>query len=172
MPLPTQQHQRRRPTSRYAQQMLEKQSLKEIYGLREEQLKTYYRQALSARGETGPYIIRMLERRLDNAVFRSGIAQTRPQARQMVTHGLFLVNGRGADIPSRRLTVGDVIAIKEGKRKKALFDNFEKRMQGARLPNWLALDVKGYGFKVVGEPAPEEAAIGVDIRAVVEFFAR
>ncbi|HMD80576.1 MAG TPA: hypothetical protein VKE92_04660, partial [Anaerolineales bacterium] len=64
------------------------------------------------------------------------------------------------------------IAIKEGKRKKALFDNFEKRMQDARLPEWLQLDVKGYGFKVVGEPDAEEAAIGVDVRAIVELFAR
>lgn len=172
MPPGMQQQQRRRPRSRYAQQMVEKQSLKEIYGLREEQLKGYFRRALSARAETGPYLISMLERRLDNAVFRAGIAQTRPQARQMVTHGLFLVNGRRADIPSLQLKSDDVVTIKEGKRKKALFDNFEKRMQGARLPSWLALDVQGYGFKVVGEPSAEEAATAVDIRAIVEFFAR
>lgn len=171
MPMGPQQ-QRRRPASRYGQALTEKQSLKEIYGLREEQLRTYYRRALATRGETGPYLIHMLEKRLDNAVFRAGIAQTRAQARQMVTHGLFLVNGRRADIPSLQLTPGDVVTVKEGKRKKALFDNFEKRMQGARLPSWLTLDVKGYGFNVVAEPDAEEAAIGVDIRAVVELFAR
>jgi len=172
MPAPSQQQQRRRPQSRYGQQLLEKQSLKEIYGLREEQLKTYYKRAITAKGETGPYLIRMLEQRLDNAVYRAGLAATRPQARQMVTHGLFQVNGRPADIPSLQVKKGDTIAIKEGKRKKALFDNFEKRMQDARLPEWLQLDVKGYGFKVVGEPDAEEAAIGVDVRAIVELFAR
>lgn len=172
MPTQFQQQKRRRPSSRFGQQLTEKQTLKELYGLREEQLRTYYRRALSARGETGPFLIAMLERRLDNAVFRVGFASTRPQARQMVTHGLFLVNGHKVDIPSWQLQTNDVVSIKEGKRKKSLFDNFEKRMQGARLPSWLVLDVKGYGFKVVGKPSAEEANIGVDIRAIVELFAR
>lgn len=172
MPFAPTQQRRRPPRSRFGQQLVEKQSLKEIYGLREEQLKHYYHTALTARGETGPFLISLLERRLDNAVFRAGMAQTRPQARQMVSHGLFLVNGRSADIPSLRLSVDDVVTVKEGKRKKALFDNFEKRMQGARLPSWLELDVKGFGFRVTAEPSDSEAAIGVDIQAVVEFFAR
>lgn len=172
MPAGFQQQKRRRNTSRYGQQLVEKQTLKELYGLREEQLRGYYRRALAARGQTGPGLIAMLERRLDNAVFRVGFAQTRPQARQMVAHGLFLVNGRKADIPSYQLHTNDVISIKESKRAKALFDNFEKRMQGARLPSWLALDIKGYGFKVMTDPSAEEANIGIDIRAVVELFAR
>lgn len=167
-----QQKKFKRPSSRYGQQLTEKQELKEIYGLREEQLKVYYRRSLLARGETGPHLIGALERRLDNAVFRAGLAQTRAQARQMVSHGLFTVNLRKANIPSLALKEGDVVAVKESKRKKALFDNFEKRMQSARLPNWLALDVQGFGFKVTGKPDVEEAAIAVDIRAVVELFAR
>lgn len=163
---------RRRPGSRFSQQMHEKQNLKEIYGLREEQLKHYYRQALQSRAETGPLLIQMLELRLDSAVYRAGFAQTRKQARQMVTHGILAVNGRKVDIPSRRLAVGDVISVKEGKRKKGLFDNFEKRMQSVRLPEWLAHDTSDYSFKVIGEPVPEQAGIAVDIRAVVELFAR
>lgn len=172
MPAPTQQRQRRRQVSRFGEQLLEKQALKEMYGLREEQLKTYYRRALRARGETGPFLIAMLERRLDNSVFRAGMAATRAQARQMVTHGLFSVNGRSSDIPSLQVSVGDVVAVKESKRKKTLFENFEKRMQGARLPAWMELDVKGYGFRVTALPSAEEANIGIDIRAIVELFAR
>lgn len=167
-----QQRKFKRPSSRYGQQLSEKQELKEIYGLREEQLRVYYKRALTSKGETGPHLIRALESRLDNAVFRAGMAQTRAQARQMVTHGLFTVNGRRCDIPSLSLVVGDVVAVKEGKRKKALFTNFDKRMQSARLPEWLTLDVQGYGFKVAGKPDVEEAGIPVDIRAVVELFAR
>lgn len=172
MPGQPQQRTFKRQASRYGQQLSEKQELKEIYGLREEALKHYYRRALVALGETGPHLIRALEKRLDNAVFRAGMAQTRAQARQMVTHGLFTVNSRKANIPSLALAVGDVVAVKESKRDKALFNNFEKRMQGARLPKWLTLDVKGYGFSVVSEPDAEEAGIPVDIRAVVELFAR
>lgn len=173
--MPVTQHmkmQRRRPGSRFSQQLREKQNLKGIYGLREEQLKHYYRQALQSRSETGPLLIQMLELRLDNAVFRAGFATTRKQARQMVSHGLFLVNGRKVDVPSQRVKIGDVVTVKEGKRAKALFDNFEKRMQNVRLPEWLRLDTSAYSFTVTARPAPEEAGIGVDIRAVVELFAR
>lgn len=163
---------RRRNVSRFGRQLQEKQTLKGIYGLREEQLKHYYRQALQSRSETGPLLIQMLELRLDNAVFRAGVAQTRAQARQMVSHGMFLVNGRKVDVPSQRLKTGDIVSIKESKRASALFDNFEKRMQNVRLPEWLQLDTSAYSFKVTAMPQPEETGIGVDIRAVVELFAR
>lgn len=174
MPVTQQQkmQRRRRASSRFGQQMSEKQSLKAIYGLREEQLRHYYRRALKSRQETGPLLIQMLESRLDNAVFRAGFAQTRKQARQMVTHGLLLVNGRRVDVPSQQLYVDDVVTVKESKRKSPLFDNFEKRMQNARLPEWLQLDTSVFGFKVVGLPGASEAGVGVDIRAVVELFAR
>lgn len=163
---------RRRAGSRFSQQLREKQNLKEIYGLREEQLKHVFRQALQSRLETGPLLIQMLELRLDNAVYRAGFAQTRKQARQMVTHGMFAVNGRKVDVPSRRLAAGDVVSVKEGKRQKGLFDNFEKRMQSVRLPEWLQLETSTYSFTVTGQPVPEEAGLAVDIRAVVELFAR
>lgn len=163
---------RRRNVSRFGRQLQEKQTLKEIYGLREEQLKHIFRQALRSRSETGPLLIQMLELRLDNAVFRAGVAQTRAQARQMVSHGMFLVNGRRVNVPSQRLKTGDVVSIKESKRTSTLFDNFEKRMQNVRLPEWLQLDTSAYSFTVAAAPQPEEAGIGVDIRAVVELFAR
>jgi len=167
-----QQRGRRRPRSRYAQQLHEKQTLKGIYGVRERQLRIYYVAARQSSEETGPSLISLLERRLDNAVFRAGIAETRAQARQMVSHGMFEVNSRPVDVPSIQVREGDIVKIKEGKRKKGLFENFEKRMQGAQLPDWIRLDVSGYGFNVTGTPSTEEAAVGVDIRSVVELFAR
>lgn len=163
---------RKRSQGRYALQLLEKQNLKKIYGLREEQLRRYFREARFRKGETGPMLIALLERRLDNALFRAGIALTRTQARQMASHRLFQVNGRSVNIPSYRLSKGDVVTVKESKRAKALFTNFEKRMQNVQPPSWIQLDPANYGFTVVGEPSADQAGVGVDIRAVVEMFAR
>ena len=162
----------RRKVSRYGTQIQEKKALKELYGIREEQLKNYYKKALRSKEETGPALITMLERRLDNAVFRSGMAQTRPQARQMSTHGFFTVNGVPVDIPSYLLKTGDVVAVKENKRSKPYFSNFDKRMQSVRTPSWVSITADDYSFKFTALPDVEEANVGVDMRAIVEFFTR
>lgn len=163
---------RRRNRSRYGTQMVEKQNLKKIYGVREEQLKRYFKEARGVKGETGPMLVTLLERRLDNVIYRSGWAATRPQARQMASHKLVQVNGRVVSIPSLRLRAGDVITVKESKRKKALFDNFEMRLQNAAVPSWLQLNRSAYSIQVTALPTMEEAALGVDIRAIVEYYAR
>jgi small subunit ribosomal protein S4 len=163
---------RRRPRSRYGIQLQEKQLLKSMYGVRDNQLKRYYHKARQAHGETGPNLIVLLERRLDNAIFRAGLAQTRRQARQMATHRFFTVNDRPVDIPSYPLKPNDVIAVRGGKRDASYFTTFEKRMQNARPPSWLAISPKTYSFTVSGLPSFPEANIGVDVRAVVEYFAR
>lgn len=165
-------HRRRRQKSRYGVQMEEKQNLKSIYGIREQQLRRYYQQAQRSPTETGPQLIELLERRLDNTVYRAGFAPTRPAARQMVTHGLLQVNGRAIDIPSARVRVGDTIQIKKSKRDKALFTNFAKRMQNVAVPAWLELDAAAYACKVTQNPLAGEAGLGVDVRAIVEYFAR
>jgi small subunit ribosomal protein S4 len=167
-----QQRGRRKQVSRYGSQLKEKQDLKKLFGLREEQLKRYYQKALKFRGQTGPTLVSMIERRLDNAVFRAGFAQTRPQARQMSTHRLFAVNGQPVDVPSYSLKVGDVVTVREGKRAKSYFSTFEKRMQNVATPSWILVDPKEFSFKVTSLPSFEEANLGVDIRAIVEFFAR
>lgn len=163
---------RPRRLSRYATQLHEKQTLKTLYGIRDEQLRVYFRRARRATGETGPNLISLLERRLDNAVYRAGLALTRGQARQLATHGMFYVNGRRVDIPSYQLKEGDFVSVKEGKRGKAVFANFEKRMQNVKPPSWLTLDVPRYAFKVITIPEGEHATAGVDTQAVVEFLAR
>lgn len=178
MPAPTQTNQpggrtRRRPRTRYGVQLLEKQQLKQIFGVREEQLRKYFVKAQRVAGETGPKLVSLLESRLDNAVFRAGIAQTRPQARQMASHRFFTVNGRAVDVPSYQLSPGDVVQVRESKRASSYFTNFDKRMQNVRVPSWLTpVDAKKFSFTVSAVPTHEEANLGVDIRAVVEFFAR
>jgi small subunit ribosomal protein S4 len=167
-----QQGRRRRQVSRYGTGLQEKQSLKKIFGLREEQLRKYYERALKVKGQTGPTLVTLLESRLDNAIFRSGFAQTRPQARQMSTHRLFAVNGTPVDVPSYSLKVGDVVSVLPGKQKKAYFSSFEKRMQNIDTPSWILVNAPEFSFKVTGTPSYEEANVGVDLRAVVEFFAR
>lgn len=167
-----QQRGRRRQVSRYGSTLKEKQDLKKLFGVREEQLHKYYERALKFRGQTGPTLVSMLERRLDNAIFRAGFAQTRPQARQMSTHRLFAVNGRPVDVPSYSLAVGDVVSVRDSKKTKAYFSSFEKRMQNVNAPSWILINPQEFSFKVTALPSFEEANVGVDIRAVVEFFAR
>jgi small subunit ribosomal protein S4 len=163
---------RPRPKSRYGMQMAEKQQLKEIYGISETQLRNYYREAHRRRGDTGTYLISLLERRVDNAVFRAGFAVTRPSARQMVSHKMFQVNGRTINVASYSLKPGDVVMIKESKRGKSLFANFPKSLQNVNLPSWIELTPDSFSFKVTALPSGEEANVGVNILSVVEFFAR
>lgn len=163
---------RRKRKSRYGTQLQEKQNLKEMFGIREEQLKRYYREARRATGETGPEIVVLVERRLDNAIYRAGFAQTRAQARQMATHRFFAVNGRAVDIPSHSLRPGDVVAIRENKKKASYFTNFEKRLQHTRPPSWITITPKEHSFRIETLPTYEEANVGVDMRSIVEYFAR
>lgn len=163
---------RRKPKSRFGAQLEEKQNLKEIYGIAEAQLKNYYKAAKKSTDETGPALIERLERRLDNAIYRAGFATTRAQARQMASHGLFSVNGRSVTVASIILSEGDEVQVKENKRKKSYFTNFDKRMQNAQIADWLTLDVKNYGFKVIGKPSADQAGIGVAIQEIVEFLSR
>jgi small subunit ribosomal protein S4 len=160
-------------TNRYGIQLEEKRNLKKIFGVREAQLRRYYREARSARSkETGPYLVELLERRLDNALYRAGFAVTRAQARQMASHRLVEVNERPVNIPSLRLTRGDTVRVKESKRSKSHFKSFAKRLQNAQAPEWLKLDPVEFSFTVTNEPTLAEAKLGVDVQAVVELLAR
>ncbi|MEX1997061.1 MAG: 30S ribosomal protein S4 [Candidatus Andersenbacteria bacterium] len=163
---------RRQPKSRYGVQMEEKQNLKELFGIREEQLRKYYAQARRAKEQTGKELIALLERRLDNAVYRAGFAPTRAAARQLTTHRIFSVNNRPVDIPSYCLKSGDVVSVRSSKRTKALFANFVKRMQNVHSPSWIVIDAEDFSFRVTAIPTIEEANVGVDVQAIVEFFAR
>ena len=164
--------QRRRTKTRYGTQMAEKQQLKGIYNIREQKLRNYFKEAYRIRGATGEQLISLLERRLDNVVYRAGFAPTRATARQMVSHGFFQVNGKGVDVASYRVRPNDVITIKTGKRGKSHFANFPKSLQNVNVPSWLALNTDAYSVTVTGNPLADEAQVGVDIQAIVEFLSR
>ena len=173
---PGQKSKRRRPSSsEYAKQLREKQKLKKWYNLRERQFKKYVKEVLESRGkidDTSSVLIRKLEKRLDNVIFRLGLASSRVQARQLVNHGHFLVNDRSVNIPSFTVRKGDKITIKPSARKKNVFSNITAKLKKYQPPSWLSFDVKNLTAKVVGPPSLEEVLPPADISAIFEFYSR
>lgn len=152
----------------YGQQLREKQKAKRLYGIMERQFRNYFTKATGLTGNTGENLGRLLETRLDNAVFRLGFAKTRPQARQMVSHCMFLVNGQKVNIPSYSVKVDDVIEIRANKKEKKVFTDFGDRIKTHTVPGWLHLeDAKG---KVVSMPAGEDLKEAYDPKLIIEFY--
>lgn len=168
---PAQARRSSRRGSDFGKQLREKQALRAMYGLRDRQLKTYYAAALRSKGVTSDALLGRLESRLDNVVFRLGYGSSRAHARQIVGHGLCTVNGRRVDVPSYGVRVGDVIALKESKRGKAVFADLEERLVNKVLPPWLER-VDLFTGKVVGAPTLAPHEVPVDLQAVVEFYSR
>jgi small subunit ribosomal protein S4 len=172
-PTPPGQHgnARRRRPSVYSDQLRQKQRLKRYYGVRERQLRRYVRDAARRReGRMGDHLLTLLERRLDNVVYRLGFATTRAQARQFVTHGHVLVDGRKVDIPSYTLRPGQELAIRAGSpvipAVEAALD-----LSGA-MPGWLEADVEARSGRVLREPVRSEIPTPVEEQLIVEYFAR
>lgn len=162
----------RRKISDYAIGLIEKQKLRYYYGLMERQFRRVYEQALKRRGVTGEQMLQILETRLDNVVYHLGFALTRPAARQMVTHGHILVNGRKVNIPSYGLKVNDVVSVKD----KTVSREMARRsleLAGTRVvPSWLLLDKENLAGKVLRVPTIEEIQPIANVQAVVEFYSR
>lgn len=156
----------------YALQLREKQMAKQIFGVKERQFFNYFKKASKTRGNTAEMLVRLLETRLDNVVFRLGLAVNRHQARQMVSHGHFMVNGTRVDVPSYQVRAGDVVGVRERIRKSPLFANVAEQLKGVQLPSWLALDAAALSGKVVAEPAGEELRQPFDPKVIVEFYSR
>lgn len=174
-PYPPGQRGKRRPSlpSEYSLLMREKQKLKKWYNLRETQFKKYVKEILEKRGENMPeLLIQRLEKRLDNVVFRLGFAISRKQARQLVSHGFFLVNNRAVRIPSFEVKKGDIISLKPQKQNKKIFLNLKNILKKHKTPSWLELDIEKLQGKVVGEPNLEEAAPPADILSIFEFYSK
>jgi small subunit ribosomal protein S4 len=166
---------RKSPPSEYKKELIEKQKLKYWYGLSERQLKKYVKEVLEKRGkveDVSALLIQNLEKRLDNVVYRLGFAVSRDQARQLVSHKFFLVNGKPVNIPSFSLKVGDVISLKPQKLKKAIFKDLKERLKKHQVPSWLSLDPEKFEGKVISEPKVEEVAPPVEVSAVFEFYSR
>jgi small subunit ribosomal protein S4 len=153
----------------YGIQLREKQKAKAFYGLLEKQFSNYYKEASKAQGNTSDKFIELLEQRLDNVVYRAGFADTRRQARQMVTHGHFLVNGRRCDIPSRQVRVGDVIELRPKSKVSKLFT--ERQMTDSQA-TWLHIDKSNHSVKVQGVPTKEDFEQSVAMNLIVEFYSR
>jgi len=174
---PPGQKKKRRPTplSEYGKALREKQKLKNWYNLKEKQFKNYVKKILQKRGKVGnasDLLIKTLESRLDNVVFRLGFSGSRAQARQSISHGYFLVNGKSIDVPAYLVKKGDVITIKPQKTKKAIFQNLKNLLKKHKTPSWLVLDVEKLEGKVVGEPSIKEVMPPVEISTIFEFYSR
>ncbi len=158
--------------SDYAVQLREKQKVKSMYGMLEGQFRLFFEKAEKQRGVTGENLLVMLERRLDNAVFRIGFASSRNQARQLVRHNHILVNGRKVNIPSFLVSVGDVVTLKEKSRANALIiENFEAVIRRG-VPSWLELDKDNFKATLKALPNREEVTMPIQERLIVELYSK
>lgn len=163
---------RRRRVSDYSRQLREKQKTRRIYGVTERQFRRYYRTALQQRGLTGVNLLRMLERRLDNVVYRMGMAESRQQARMLVTHGHFNVNGRRTDIPSMLVETGDLIEVREGSRKRPYFKDVGDVAEAKTPPPWIERDVKDLSGKIAKMPERADIDANLNEQLIVEYYSR
>lgn len=169
---PGQHGQSRGKVSEYALQLREKQKVKRVYGLLEDQFKMTFHDADRAKGITGENLISLLERRLDNAVYRLGFAGCRTEARMMVTHGFFRVNGRKVDIPSYRVKANDVIEIAESKKKTAKLAANLKAAERHPSPEWLRIEKDAMKGTIVRLPRREDVTIPMNEQLIVELYSK
>ena len=169
---PGQHGTRRGKMSEYGLRLREKQKLRRFYCLNETQFSTVYDKATNMAGQTGHNFLQLLERRLDNVVYRLGFGVSRSQARQLVSHGHFTVNGRKLDIPSALLKPGDVIAVAEGSREVVLLKENSEAAAARAIPAWLSFNAESMSGNVVTTPIREQIEVPVNEQLVVEFYAR
>ena len=171
-PLPPGQHGAgRKKISEYGQQLREKQKTKRIYGVQEGQFRHYYEVADRMKGITGENMLSLLERRLDNVIFRMGIGVSRTQARQLVNHAHFMVNGRTVNVPSYSVKAGDVIVVKENRRNNKFFEQI-KTMKVANMPKWLEFDPEKLEGKVLSLPTREDVDSQIAEHMIVELYSK
>lgn len=169
---PGQHGTRRGKMSEYGLRLREKQKLRRFYGLNETQFSTIYEKASNLPGQTGHNFLQLLERRIDNVVYRLGFGVSRSQARQLVAHGHFTVNGRKLDIPSALLKPGDVVAVAEGSREVVLLKENSEAAAVRSIPAWLSFSPDSMTGNVLTVPIREQIEVPVNEQLVVEFYAR
>jgi small subunit ribosomal protein S4 len=167
-----QQGNRRRKASEYSLQLNEKQKVKFIYGILEKQSRRIYEEADRMPGVTGENMIMLLETRLDNVVYRLGLCQTRKQARQLVSHAHFLVNGKKVNIPSYKVKVGDVISVREKSKDVAIFKSVKEEGPSQVIPKWLELAQEDLSGKVLALPTSEDLDYELQENLIVEFYSK
>jgi len=165
--------QRRRRISEYGTQLREKQKARAIYGVLERQFRNYYKKASRLDGVTGDRLLQLLESRLDNVVYRLGFADSRPQSRQIVSHGHIQVNGKKVNIASYQVKVGDRISWREQSKKTGLFEIVSAGMgSNSVIPSWLNVDSDKHIGEVVTVPGTNEVELAIDTRQIVEYYSR
>ncbi|MFC1655543.1 30S ribosomal protein S4 [Patescibacteria group bacterium] len=156
--------------SEYGKQLREKQKAKRIYGILEKQFRRYYKKADSAELATHVALLTILEKRIDNVVYRAGLADTRRQARQIVTHGLIKLNGKRVDIPSIELKIGDKIEVREKLQGSPLFETIKTRKP--RAPKWLKVDLKGLNCEMIRDPGRDDLEQIIEAQLIVEYYSK
>lgn len=158
--------------SDYGVQLREKQKVKRIYGVLERQFRRCFHQAEKAKGITGDNLLSILERRLDNTAFRMGFGNTRAEARQLVRHGHFAVNGKKVDLPSYVLKVGDTVEVREKSRKVARIQEAMKVVARRGIPSWLEVDEPAFKGVLRGLPVREEMTLPIQVQLIVELYSK
>ena len=169
---PGQHGQARKKHSEYGTQLREKQKLKRIYGLLETQFRRYFDMADQMKGVTGDNLLLLLERRLDNMVYRMGFVHSREEGRQFVLHNHFLVNNKKVNIPSYLVKQGDVITVKEKSRKMGRIQEAMEAVERRGVPEWITLDKKAFSATVSGYPARNQLTLPVQEQLVVELYSK
>lgn len=163
----------RRKKSEYSMQLTEKQKVKFVYGIMEKQFRAYYEKAEKKEGKTGAVLLTLIEHRLDNVVFRLGLASTRREARQLVNHAHFTVNGKKVNIPSYLVKVGDVIEVREKSRSTARFKAIaDGENASVATPKWLSKNENLLGGKVIAEPERDDIDFPVEEHLIVELYSK
>jgi small subunit ribosomal protein S4 len=172
-PTPPGQHGvRRRKMGEFGIQLREKQKMRRVYGVLERQFRNYYREAEGTTGVTGEALLQKLETRLDNVVFRLGFAASRAQARQLVAHGHFTVNGTPTDVPSYALKPGDRVEVRESRRGREAFKVIKETIRSHQAPEWLSLDAAKLGGAVASLPRRDQMPLDLSEQLVVEYYSR
>lgn len=163
---------RRRRQSDYARQLREKQKARRIYGILERQMRRFYDKAERQPGVTGENLLALFETRLDNVVYRLGLADSRAQARQLVSHGHICVNGRRLKVPSHLVRPQDTITVREPSRRKTYFKDRAERLDEGAVPDWLSLDAGAMSARMLKEPTREDIDTVLNEQLIVEYYSR
>lgn len=168
---PGQHGQSRRKLSNYGLQLREKQKVRRYYGVSEVQMRKYFKMADKMQGITGENLLKILEMRLDNVIYRLGFASSRAEARQLVNHGHFRVNGQKVNVPSYLTSVGDVIEVKERSKNSPRLKELMENHQG-NIPQWLEADTENMQGKIIAEPSREDIEIPIEEHLIVELYSK
>ena len=162
----------RKKIGEYGLQLREKQKAKRYYGIQEKQFRNYFAKAEVKEGMTGENLLTLIERRFDNVVFRMGMGESRRDARQLIVHGHFLINGKKADIPSMMLKVGDVVSVREASRKSEKIKSLVENLDNRQAPAWIAVDKENVTATVVALPKREDIDFPFEEHLIVELYSK